>query len=54
MIVISNEVGLGIVPENKLAREFRDITGMANQIMAKAADEVVFIQAGIPLKLKSL
>ena len=54
VIVISNEVGLGIVPENKLAREFRDITGMANQIMAKAADEVVFIQAGIPLKLKSL
>lgn len=54
VIVISNEVGLGIVPENKLAREFRDIAGLSNQIMAKAADEAVFIQAGIPLKLKSL
>ncbi|HBU08149.1 MAG TPA: bifunctional adenosylcobinamide kinase/adenosylcobinamide-phosphate guanylyltransferase [Candidatus Omnitrophica bacterium] len=52
VVVISNEVGLGIVPENKLAREFRDIAGLANQIMAKAADEAVFIQAGIPLKLK--
>ena len=52
VIVISNEVGLGIVPENKLAREFRDIAGLANQIMAKAADEAVFIQAGIPVKLK--
>ena|SRR3989338_1145917 len=52
VVVISNEVGLGIVPENKLAREFRDIAGLANQIMAEAADEAVFIQAGIPLKLK--
>lgn len=54
VFLISNEVGLGIVPENKLAREFRDIAGTTNQIMAKQADEVVFIQAGIPLKLKSL
>ena len=52
VIVISNEVGLGIVPENKLAREFRDISGLSNQIMAKEADGVVFIQAGIALKLK--
>jgi len=52
VIVISNEVGLGIVPENRLAREFRDIAGLSNQIMARAADEAVFIQAGIPLKLK--
>ena len=52
VIVISNEVGLGIVPENRLAREFRDIAGLTNQIMARAADEAVFIQAGIPLKLK--
>lgn len=54
LLLISNEVGLGIVPENKMTREFRDIAGTANQIMAKYADEVVFIQAGIPLKLKSL
>ncbi|MDO8749069.1 MAG: bifunctional adenosylcobinamide kinase/adenosylcobinamide-phosphate guanylyltransferase [Candidatus Omnitrophota bacterium] len=52
VMVISNEVGLGIVPENKLAREFRDIAGLSNQIMTKAADGVVFIQAGIPVKLK--
>ncbi len=54
VIVVSNEVGSGIVPENKLAREFRDISGLSNQIMAKAADEAVFIQAGIPLKLKPM
>ena len=54
VFLISNEVGLGIVPENKMGREFRDIAGIANQIMAKYADEVVSIQAGIPLKLKSL
>ena len=52
VIVISNEVGLGIVPENRLAREFRDISGLVNQAMTKAADEVVFIQAGIAVKLK--
>ena len=54
VIVISNEVGLGIVPENKLAREFRDTSGLANQAMTKAADEVVFIQAGIPIRLKPM
>lgn len=53
VLLISNEVGLGIVPENKLAREFRDIAGLANQIIAQEADEVVFIQAGIPIKLKT-
>ena len=52
VFLISNEVGLGIVPENKMAREFRDIAGLANQIMAKSADEVIFMQAGIPLTLK--
>jgi len=52
IIVVSNEVGLGIVPENKLAREFRDIAGTANQLFAKAADEAYFVVSGIPLKLK--
>ena len=52
VLLISNEVGLGIVPENKMARDFRDIAGLANQVMAKNADEVFFIQAGIPLRLK--
>ncbi len=51
-IIISNETGLGIVPENKLARSFRDIAGTANQIIAKGADEVFFIVAGIPWRLK--
>lgn len=51
-VIIANEVGLGIVPRNKLAREFRDITGRMNQIVAKEADEVVFMVSGIPTKIK--
>ncbi len=51
-IIISNEVGLGIVPENKLARGFRDIAGKVNQIIAKNADEVFFIVSGIAMKIK--
>ncbi|MDP2932893.1 MAG: bifunctional adenosylcobinamide kinase/adenosylcobinamide-phosphate guanylyltransferase, partial [bacterium] len=45
-IIVSNEVGLGIVPLNKLARDFRDIAGRINQIVAKSADEVIFMAAG--------
>lgn len=52
VIVVSNEVGMGIVPENKLARLFRDIAGKANQTVAAAADEVHIIISGIPLRLK--
>ena len=52
IIVVSNEVGLGIVPDNKLAREFRDIAGTANQLFAKAADEAYFVVSGIPMRLK--
>jgi len=52
VIVVSNEVGMGIVPENELARKFRDLAGRANQIMANAADEVYLCVSGIPLKLK--
>ncbi len=51
-IVVSNEVGLGIVPDNPLARKFRDLAGMLNQRVAQAADEVYFTAAGIPLKIK--
>ena len=51
-IIVSNEVGLGIVPENQLARKFRDFAGTLNQMMAQAADEVYFTAVGIPLKLK--
>lgn len=51
-IVVSNEVGLGIVPDNPLARKFRDCAGMLNQKMAQAADEVYFTAAGIPVRIK--
>jgi adenosylcobinamide kinase/adenosylcobinamide-phosphate guanylyltransferase len=45
-------VGLGIVPENKLARDFRDIAGKVNQIVAKEAKRVIFMASGIPMKIK--
>lgn len=51
-IIVSNEVGLGIVPENALARRFRDIAGRVNQIIARGSDEVYFLTAGIPRRLK--
>lgn len=52
VIVVSNEVGLGIVPENALARRFRDVQGRLNQLIASVADRVEFIAAGLPLRLK--
>ncbi len=52
VILVSNEVGLSIVPENALARAFRDEQGLLNQRLAKGATNVVFIAAGLPLKLK--
>lgn len=51
-IVVSNEVGLGIVPDNPLARKYRDFAGILNQKVAQAADEVYFTASGIPLKIK--
>lgn len=53
-ILVSNEVGSGIVPDNYLARRFRDLLGLANQSMAGYADKVIFMQAGIPIKLKGV
>jgi adenosylcobinamide kinase/adenosylcobinamide-phosphate guanylyltransferase len=50
--LVSNEVGLGIVPDNALARAFRDEAGRLNQAVAHAADRVVFLAAGMPLILK--
>ncbi len=50
--VVSNEVGLGIVPDNKLARQFRDVAGRLNQRIATRADQVLFMVAGLPLKVK--
>ncbi|KPJ55846.1 MAG: hypothetical protein AMJ42_06110, partial [Deltaproteobacteria bacterium DG_8] len=52
VIIVSNEVGLGIVPANRVSRLFRDIVGRAHQEIASIADEVYLIIAGIPLKLK--
>jgi adenosylcobinamide kinase/adenosylcobinamide-phosphate guanylyltransferase len=51
-ILVSNGVGSGVVPENPLARRFRDLVGLANQMVAKKADEVIFMQAGMPLIIK--
>lgn len=52
VIVVTNEVGLGIVPENRLARVFRDIAGKANEIVAASAEDVYFVVSGIPMKIK--
>lgn len=52
VIVVSNEVGQGIVPGNEIGREFRDYAGWLNQDLAAAADTVVFLVAGIPLVIK--
>jgi adenosylcobinamide kinase/adenosylcobinamide-phosphate guanylyltransferase len=52
IIIVSNEVGLGIVPDNALSRRFRDAAGIANQMIAARADRVEFIAAGLPLRLK--
>jgi len=52
LLIVSNEVGMGIVPENELARRFRDLAGMLNQKVAEIADEVYLMVSGIPLKIK--
>jgi adenosylcobinamide kinase/adenosylcobinamide-phosphate guanylyltransferase len=51
-VVVSNEVGLGIVPDNALARRFRDSAGRLNQQVAAVADRVVFMVAGLPMQVK--
>lgn len=52
VVLIANEVGLGIVPDNALARVFRDEAGLLNQAVARAAGRVVFMAAGLPLIMK--
>ena len=52
LILVSNEVGLGIVPENSMARAFRDHAGRLHQKIAAAAGEVYFVAAGLPMKMK--
>jgi adenosylcobinamide kinase / adenosylcobinamide-phosphate guanylyltransferase len=50
--LVSNEVGMGIVPENEMARRFRDMAGILNQKVAEISDEVYLLVAGIPMKIK--
>jgi adenosylcobinamide kinase / adenosylcobinamide-phosphate guanylyltransferase len=52
LVLVSNETGLGIVPDNALARRFRDLSGIMNQQIAEAADNVLFVASGLPLILK--
>jgi adenosylcobinamide kinase/adenosylcobinamide-phosphate guanylyltransferase len=52
LILVSNEVGLGIVPDNALARAFRDHQGRLNQAVAATVERVEFIAAGLPMRLK--
>ncbi len=52
MVLVSNEVGMGIVPETSLGRAFRDAQGVLNQRVAEVAHKVVFVAAGLPLVLK--
>jgi adenosylcobinamide kinase/adenosylcobinamide-phosphate guanylyltransferase len=52
LIVISNEVGLGLVPPHPLGRAYRDLLGQVNQMLAHKADEVYLLVAGIPLAIK--
>lgn len=51
-LTVSNEVGLGLVPDNPLGREYRDLLGSVNQQLAKVCKEVLFLAAGLPMKLK--
>ena len=52
IILVSNEVGMGIVPENAMARRFRDIAGIVNQNVASVATEAYLLCSGLPLRLK--
>ena len=52
VVLVSNEVGLGLVPDNRLARAFRDHQGRVNQRVAQTCSRVVFVAAGLPLFLK--
>ena len=52
LIIVSNELGMGLIPETSLGRKFRDLAGRINQETAKRATEVSFVVSGLPIKLK--
>ncbi len=54
VVLVSSEVGLGLVPDNKMAREFRDHQGRVNQTIASVCRRVVFVAAGLPLIMKDM
>jgi adenosylcobinamide kinase / adenosylcobinamide-phosphate guanylyltransferase len=54
LVIVTNEVGWGIVPENPLARIFRDLAGLVNQQIAVVCDEVYLVVSGIPVKIKGV
>ncbi len=54
IVAVTNEIGMGVVPDNPAARLFRDCLGRCNQVMAGAADEVTLVVSGIPLTLKQV
>jgi adenosylcobinamide kinase/adenosylcobinamide-phosphate guanylyltransferase len=52
VIMVTNEVGLGIVPNNPQTRRYRDLVGRCNQVIARAADQVFLVSCGLPLQIK--
>lgn len=52
VVIVSNEVGMGIVPDNKLGRRFRDMAGKVNNLFARTSDEVYMVVSGLPVKIK--
>lgn len=52
LICVTNEIGMGIVPDNPLARRYRDLVGTCNQLVAAQADEVILVACGLPLPMK--
>ena len=52
LIIVTNEIGWGVVPDNALARRFRDLAGWANQVLASACNEAYLIVSGIPVRIK--
>jgi adenosylcobinamide kinase/adenosylcobinamide-phosphate guanylyltransferase len=54
IVLVTNEVGWGIVPDNPLGRQFRDLAGWANQRFAEAANEVILTVAGMPMTIKKV